>query len=145
MSMPSKAQMGYLLSEETYQEVMQGLESLRFLEGLACMAAGSRLNSTPQFDVDDMAGYIQLLLLHTHKPLKALEYQHWQPVPKGQPLNPAPAAQAVPPAAPVELDPAEEEELLLRHYRRLPAGDRQHLRRCAEALAFLVEKETDGG
>ena len=45
---------------------------------------------------------------------------------------------------PVELDPAEEEELL-RNYRRLPAGDRRHLRRCAEALAFLVEKETDAG
>jgi len=28
---------------------------------------------------------------------------------------------------------------------RVPAGDRQHLRRCAEALAFLVEKEADAG
>ena len=144
MTPASTSQGGYLMSEETYLEIMQGIESLRFLEGLACMAAGSNLSHTPQFDVDDLAGYIQLLLLHTHKPLKALEYQHWQPVPKGQPLNPAPAAQAVPPAASVELDPAEEEELL-RNYRRLPAGDRRHLRRCAETLAFLVEKETDAG
>lgn len=145
MTSKSTSQGGYLMSEEVHEEVMQGLDSLRFLEGLACMAAGTGLSGTPQFDVDDLAGYIQLLLRHTYKPLKALEYQHWQPVPKGQPLNPAPAAQAVPPAAPVELDPAEEEELLLRDYRRLPASDRQHLRRCAEALAFLVEKETDAG
>lgn len=141
MTRASTSQGGYLMSEETYLEIMQGIESLRFLEGLACMAAGSRLNSTPQFDVDDMAGYIQLLLLHTHKPLKALEYQHWQPVPRPQPKAAPLAAKSAPP---VELDPAEEEELL-RNYRRLPAGDRQHLRRCAEALAFLVEKEADAG
>lgn len=143
MTRKSTSQGGYLMSEETYLEIMQGIDSLRFLEGLLCTAINSPVS--PCFDMDDLAGYLQLLLGHTYKPLKALEYQHWQPVPKGQPLNPAPAAQAVPPAASVELDPAEEEELLLRHYRRLPAGDRQHLRRCAEALAFLVEKETDGG
>lgn len=143
MTRKSTSQGGYLMSEETYLEIMQGIDSLRFLEGLLCSVVNNK--TIPQFDLDDLAGYLQLLLGHTYKPLKALEYQDWQPVPKGQPLNPAPAAQAVPPAASVELDPAEEEELLLRHYRRLPAGDRQHLRRCAEALAFLVEKETDAG
>ena len=143
MTRKSTSQGGYLMSEETYLEIMQGIDSLRFLEGLLCSVVNN--TTIPQFDLDDLAGYLQLLLGHTYKPLKALEYQHWQPVPKGQPLNPAPAAQAVPPAASVELDPAEEEELLLRHYRRLPAGDRQHLRRCAEALAFLVEKEADAG
>ena len=139
MTTKSTSQGGYLMTEETYLEIMQGIDSLRFLEGLLCSVVNNK--TIPQFDLDDLAGYLQLLLGHTYKPLKALEYQHWQPVPKGQPLNPAPAAQAVPPA---ELDPAEE-ELLLRHYRPLPAADRQHLRRCAEALAFQVEKETDGG
>ena len=138
MTSASTSQGGYLMTEETYLEIMQGIDSLRFLEGLLCTAINSPVS--PCFDMDDLAGYLQLLLGHTYKPLKALEYQHWKPVPKGQPLAPA-----APPALPVELDPAEEEELLLRHYRRLPAGDRQHLRRCAEALAFLVEKETDAG
>ena len=142
MTRASASQGGYLMNEDTYQEIMQGIDSLRFLEGLACMAAGSSLSHTPQFDVDDLAGYIQLLLLHTHKPLKALEYQHWQPVPRPQ-RKAAPLAAK--PAPPVELDTAEEEELLLRNYRRLPSGDRQHLRRCAEALAFMVEKEADAG
>lgn len=142
MTSASTSQGGYLMTEETYLEIMQGIDSLRFLEGLACMAAGSNLSHTPQFDVDDLAGYIQLLLLHTHKPLKALEYQHWQPVPRPQQKA---APLAAKPAPPVELDTAEEEELLLRNYRRLPSGDRQHLRRCAEALAFMVEKEADAG
>ena len=142
MTRKSTSQGGYLMTEETYLEIMQGIDSLRFLEGLLCSVVGK---ATPQFDLDDLAGYLQLLMGHTYKPLKALEYQHWQPVPKGQPLTPAPAAQAVPSAQPAELDPVEEEELLLRYYRRLPAGDRQHLRRCAEALAFPVEKETDAG
>lgn len=137
MTRASTSQGGYLMSEETYLEIMQGIESLRFLEGLACMAAGSRLNSTPQFDVDDMAGYIQLLLLHTHKPLKALEYQHWQPVPRPQPKAAPLAAKSAPP---VELDIAEEEELL-RYYRALPDDDREHVRRCAEALALMTETE----
>ena len=144
MTRASTPQGGYLMTEDTYREVMQGMDSLRFLEGMLCTVLYGN-KPIQQFDLDDLTGYIQLLLGHTHAPLKALEYQNWQPVPKGQPLTPAPTVQAVPPAEPVELDPAEEEELLLRHYRRLPAGDRQHLRRCAEALAFLVEKETDGG
>lgn len=142
MTRASTSQGGYLMSEETYLEIMQGIDSLRFLEGLLCTAINSPVG--PSFDMDDLAGYLQLLLGHTHKPLKALEYQHWKPVPKGQPLTPALAAQAVQPAPPVELDPAEE-ELLLRNYRRLPSGDRRHLRRCAEALAFMVEKEADAG
>lgn len=143
MSRQSTAQMGYLMSEDLHNQVMRGIDSLRFLEGLASTAASAPV--TPCFDLDDLAGYLQLLLEHTYKPLKSLSYERWQPAPRAQAAASAPAAQAVPPAAPVELDPAEEEELLLRHYRRLPAGDRQHLRRCAEALAFLVEKETDGG
>lgn len=143
MSRQSTAQMGYLMSEDLHNQVMRGIDSLRFLEGLASTAASAPV--TACFDLDDLAGYLQLLLEHTYKPLKSLSYERWQPAPRAQAATSAPAAQAAPPAAPVELDPAEEEELLLRHYRRLPAGDRQHLRRCAEALAFLVEKETDGG
>ncbi|HCF4226632.1 TPA: hypothetical protein NIE31_006270 [Pseudomonas aeruginosa] len=128
------------MTEDTYREVMQGMDSLRFLEGMLCTVLYGN-KPIQQFDLDDLTGYIQLLLGHTHAPLKALEYQNWQPVPKGQPLTPAPAAQAVPPAEPVELDPAEDEELLLSHYRRLPAGERQYLRRCAEALASVAEQE----
>lgn len=140
MTRASTPQAGYLMTEDTYREVMQGMDSLRFLEGLLCTVLYGN-KPIQQFDLDDLTGYIQLLLGHTHAPLKALEYQHWQPAPKGQPLTPAPAAQAVPPAAPVELDPAEDEELLLSHYRRLPAGERQYLRRCAEALASVAEQE----
>lgn len=138
MTRVSTSQGGYLITEETYCEVMQGIDSLRFLEGLLCSVVNNK--RMPEFDLDDLTGYIQLLLGHTHGPMKALEYQHWQLAPKPRP--PAPVAQAAPPA---ELDPAEEEELLLRNYRRLPSGDRQHLRRCAEALAFMVEKEADAG
>ena len=140
MTRASTSQGGYLMTEDTYREVMQGMDSLRFLEGMLCTVLWGN-KPIQQFDLDDLAGYIQLLLGHTHAPLKALEYQHWQPAPKGQPLTPAPAAQAVPPAVPVELDPAEEEELLLRHYRSLPAGERQYLRRRAEALACVAEQE----
>lgn len=139
MTSASTSHGGYLMTEETYLEIMQGIDSLRFLEGLLCTAINSPVG--PSFDMDDLAGYLQLLLGHTHKPLKALEYQHWQPVPRPQPKA---APLAAKPAPPVELDPAEE-ELLLRNYRRLPSGDRQHLRRCAEALAFMVEKEADAG
>ncbi|TRO11771.1 hypothetical protein EQ826_23870 [Ectopseudomonas mendocina] len=142
MSRQSKAQMGYLMTEDLHNQVMQGIDSLRFLEGLASTAAAAPI--TPCFDLDDLAGYLQLLLEHTYKPLKSLAYERWEPAPRAQKAPSAPAAQVAPPAAPVELDPAEEEELL-RNYRRLAAGDRQHLRRCAEALAFLVEKETDAG
>ena len=139
MTRKSTSQGGYLMTEETYLEIMQGIDSLRFLEGLLCSVVNNK--TIPQFDLDDLAGYLQLLLGHTYKPLKALEYQHWQPVPRPQPKAAPLAAKSAPP---VELDPAEEEELL-RNYRRLPAGDCQHLRRCAEALDFLVEKETDAG
>lgn len=133
MTRKSTSRGGYLMSEEAYLEIMTGIDSLRFLEGLLCTVLNNK--TIPQFDLDDLAGYLQLLLGHTYTPLKALEYQHWQPVPKGQPLAPAPAA----PAA--ELEPAEEELLLLQHYRQLPAGDRQHLRRCAEALAYVAAEE----
>lgn len=137
MTRTSAPQLGYLMTEDTYDEVMQGLDSLRFLEGMLCTVLYGN-KPVQEFDLNDLAGYIQLLLRHTHAPLKALEYQHWQPAPKGKQHTPAPA---VPPAAPVELDPAEEEELLLSHYRRLPAGERQYLRRCAEALASVAEQE----
>lgn len=142
MSRQSTAQMGYPMSEDLHNQVMRGIDSLRFLEGLASTAAAAPIR--PAFDMDDLAGYLQLLLEHTYAPLKSLEYDRWEPAPRAQVAPCAPSAKAVPPAAPVELDPAEEEELL-RHYRRLPPGDRQHLRRCAEALAFLVEKEADAG
>ena len=142
MSRQSTAQPGYLMTEDLHNQVMRGLDSLRFLEALASTAAAAPIR--PGFDIDDLAGYLQLLLEHTYTPLKSLAYERWEPAPRAQAAPSAPPAQAVPPAAPVELDPAEEEELL-RNYRRLPAGDRQHLRRCAEALAFLVEKETDAG
>lgn len=138
MTRASTSLAGYLMTEDTYLEIMQGVDSLRFLEGLASSAASAR--TTPGFDLDDLAGFLQLLLTHTYKPLKALEYQRWEPVPR-----PKAAPLAAKPAPPVEPDSAEEEELLLRHYRGLPAGDRQHLRRCAEALAFMVEKEADAG
>jgi hypothetical protein len=141
MTRASVSQGGYLMNEDTYQEIMQGIDSLRFLEGLLCSVVNNK--TIPQFDMDDLAGYLQLLLGHTYKPLKALEYQHWKPVPKGQPLTPALAAQTAPPAPPAELDPAEEEELLLRHYRCLPPGDRQHLSRCAEALAYMAAQEAN--
>lgn len=141
MSRQSTAQLGYLMTEDLHNQVMRGLDSLRFLEGLASTAAAAPIR--PAFDMDDLAGYLQLLLEHTYTPLKSLAYERWEPATRAQAAPSAPPAQAVQPAAPVELDPAEEE--LLRNYRRLPAGDRQHLRRCAEALAFLVEKETDAG
>jgi hypothetical protein len=139
MSRQSTAQMGYLMSEDLHNQVMRGLDSLRFLEGLATTAAAAPIN--PCFDMDDLAGYLQLLLEHTYTPLKSLAYDRWEPAPRAQTSPCVPAAETVPP---VELDRAEEEELL-RNYRRLPLGDRQHLRRCAEALAFMVEKETDAG
>lgn len=135
MTRKSTSQGGYLMTEETYLEIMQGIDSLRFLEGLLCTSINAPV--APCFDMDDLAGYLQLLLSHTYKPLKALEYQSWQPAPKCQSIPSAPAAQ---PAPPVELEPAEEEELL-RHFRSLPAGDRHHLRRCAEALAYVAEQE----
>lgn len=136
MSRQSTAQLGYLMSEDLHNQVMRGLDSLRFLEGLASTAAAAPIK--PGIDMDDLAGYLQLLLEHTYTPLKSLAYERWEPAPRAQvtPSTPAPP--------PVELDPSEE-EALLRHYRRLPSGDRQHLRRCAEALAFLVEKEADAG
>lgn len=125
MSRQSTAQIGYLMSEDLNSQVMLGINSLRFLADLASTAAAAPIR--PGFDMDDLASYLQLLLEHTYTPLKSLPYERWQ--------QPEPS--------PVELDPSEEE--LLRNYRRLPAGDRQHLRRCAEALAFLAEKETDAG
>lgn len=137
MTRTSAPHRGYLMTEETYSEVMQGLDSLRFLEGMLCTVLYGN-KPVQEFDLNDLAGYIQLLLRHTHAPLKALEYQHWQPVPKGKQHTPAPA---VPPAEPVELDPAEGEELLLRHYRSLTTGARQYLRRCVEALAYVADQE----
>lgn len=135
MSRQSTAQMGYLMSEDLHNQVMRGIDSLRFLEGLASTAAAAPIR--PAFDMDDMAGFLQLLLEHTYTPLKSLAFERWEPAPLAQAATCAPA---VPAASPVELDPAEEEELL-RHYRRLPAGDRQHMRRCAEALAFMADAE----
>lgn len=137
MTRASTSQLGYLMTEDTYIEVMQGLDSLRFLEGMLCTVLYGN-KPVQEFDLNDLAGYIQLLLRHTHAPMKALEYQYWQPAPKGKQHTPAPA---VPPAEPVELDPAEDEELLLSHYRSLTTGARQYLRRCAEALAYVAEQE----
>lgn len=138
MSRQSTAQMGYLMTEDLHNQVMRGIDSLRFLEGLASTAASAPVKDC--LDLDDLAGYLQLLLEHTYKPLKSLAYERWQPAPRTQAATSAPAAQAVQPAPPVELDPAEEEELL-RHYRCLPADDRQHLSRCAEALAYMAAQE----
>ena len=129
MSRQSKAQMGYLMTEDLHSQVMLGIDSLRFLEGLASTAASAPV--TPCFDLDDLAGYLQLLLEHTYKPLKSLAYERWQP---------APVAQSATSAPPGELDLSEEEELL-RNYRRLPIDDRKHMRRCAEALALMTETE----
>jgi hypothetical protein len=137
MSRQSTAQMGYLMSEDLHNQVMRGLDSLRFLEGLATTAAAAPFK--PGVDMDDLAGYLQLLLEHTYMPLKSLAYDRWEPARGAQTTRCAPAVQAVPP---VESDQAEE-EILLRNYRRLPLSDRQYLNRCAEALAFMVEKETD--
>lgn len=132
MSRQSKAQMGYLMTEDLHNQVMRGIDSLRLLEGLASTAAAAPI--APAFDLDDLAGYLQLLLEHTYTPLKSLAYERWQPAPRAQ------VAPSEPPDPPVELDIAEEEELL-RYYRALPDDDRKHMRRCAEALALMAETE----
>lgn len=135
MSRQTNAHLGYLMSEDVYSQVMQGIESMRFLEGLASTAASARI--APGFDLHDLVGYLQLLLTHTYAPLKALDYQHWELVPRQDKRN------AAPPVDAGELDPVEEEEQLLRDYRRMLTSDRKHLLRCAAALAFMAEKETD--
>ena len=132
MSRQSTAQLGYLMTEDLHNQVMRGLDSLRFLEGLASTAAAAPIR--PAFDMDDLAGYLQLMLEHTYTPLKALAYERWEPAERAQ------VAPCEPPAPPVELDIAEEEELL-RYYRALPDDDRKHVRRCAQALALMAETE----
>lgn len=123
----TKTQMGYLLPETMHDQVMRALDSLRLIEGLVCM---SRAGMPAAFDMDDLAGFLQLLLEQTHKPLKSLEYQRWASAGDDN------GAQPEPKAAPVD-----EEAELLRNYRTLPDADRQHLRRCAEALASVASKE----
>ena len=119
------ATLGYLMSEEQHGRIMRGIDSLRFLEGLLCTAVNAPV--TPCFDLDDLAGYLQLLLEHTYEPLKALEFQSWAPAPRS---GPKPNA-----AAP---EPAETEEELLRLYRAMSQADRRHFLRVGQALAGAI-------
>lgn len=123
MSSNTKAQLGYLMTEALHDQVMRGIDSLRLIEGLVC---DSRTGS---IDANDLGGYLQLLLEQTYKPLKTLEYKRWSPADDPQPA--------------VEEKPAstgDDEAHLLRHYRALPDDDRQHVRRCAEALAYAQQE-----
>ena len=126
MSRKPAPEMGYLMREELHDKVMCGLDSLRFLEGLVSDARSSSI------DRDDLAGYLQLLLENTYKPLKSLEYQRW-----------APAGDDRVRAEAKEAPTVDDEAELLRDYRAMQEDDRKHLRRCAEALAYVAEKETD--
>lgn len=123
MSRENKPATGYLLSEEQHCRIMRGIDSLRFLEGLVTTACSATV--TPTLDLDDLAGYLQLLLEHTYEPLKGLEYQRWAPVPRNAA---APVA-----AAPAEAVDAEAE--LLSMYRAMSAADRGHFLRVGQALA----------
>lgn len=127
MSRKNATQMGYLMSEEMHNQVMRGLDSLRFMEGMVSTACSAKV--TPCFDLEDLAGYLQLLLEHTYIPLKSLGYESWT----------RDGRHETPPAQNCSA-PAEEEEALLRDYRAMQAQDRQHLRRAAEALAFVAGK-----
>lgn len=128
MSRKPAPEMGYLMREELHDKVMRGIDSIRFLEGLVSDSRSSSI------DRDDLAGYLQLLLENTYKPLKSLEYQRW-----------APAGDDRARAEEKEASPVDDEAELLRDYRSMQEDDRKHLRRCAEALAYVAEKEADAG
>lgn len=118
-------QMGYLMSEDLHNQIMSGIDSLRLLEGLVSTSCSAPV--TPCFDLEDLAGYLQLLLVHTYKPMKSLECQRWAP--GGDEHREPPEEKAA---------PVKGEAELLRDYRAMPDDDRKHLRRCAEALAYVA-------
>jgi hypothetical protein len=130
MSRKNATQLGYLMSEEMHNQVMRGLDSLRFMEGMVSTACSAKV--TPCLDLEDLAGFLQLLLEQTYTPLKSLDYQDWT----------RPVRQDLPKLQ-NEFAPAEEEDALLRDYRAMLPEDRQHLRRVAGALAYLAEKDLD--
>ncbi|WP_313475511.1 hypothetical protein [Stutzerimonas kunmingensis] len=132
MSRAASTEIGYLMSEEQHNQVMRGIDSLRFMEGMVSTACSAKV--TPCFDLEDLAGYLQLLLEHTYAPMKSLEFERWSRVVRA--VDPSP----LPPKAD-SLAPAEEEDALLRDYRAMEPDDRKHLRRVAEALAFMAASE----
>lgn len=116
---------GYLLCEDTHSQIMRGLDSLRLLEGLACSASNSAHRS--EIDMEELAGFLQLLLSQTRQPLKGLRWAQWVEIKQGEDFT-------------KDARPAEEEGLL-RNYRALPSSDRRHVSRCAEALANFAAQE----
>jgi hypothetical protein len=110
---------GYLLCEDSHNQVMRGLDTLRFLEGLATSASNSPHRA--EVDMEDLAGFLQLLLSQTRDPLKRLEYSRWLEADRPAKEHAAP------------LDEAERQ--LIEHFRKMETGDRAHLSRFAQVLA----------
>lgn len=129
MSRKTKPELGYLMSEDLHSQIMRGIDSLRFLEGLLCTAINAPV--TPCFDLDDLVGYLQLLLENTYKPMKSMEYQRWAPADNDGRVR----------GEENDAVPDDDETELLREYRNMSRADRLHFRRVSEALVFSARPE----
>lgn len=118
---------GYLLCEDTHSQIMRGLDSLRLIEGLACSASNSAHRS--EIDMEELAGFLQLLLSQTRQPLKGLQWAQWVEIKQVAPP-------LTTPTTPSDLTP-EEQQLLLWH-RQMPSSDREHLLGVVEAMVGLT-------
>lgn len=118
--------LGYFLSEETHNRIMMGIDSLRFLEGLAAYACNAPTASSA-LDIKDLTGYLQLLLSHTYKPLKSLKFGRWGEVEQaGKAGRPAPLSSP--------------EQQLIQRYRDMSRSDQECLMRVAAAMSATQKR-----
>jgi hypothetical protein len=115
--------LGYILSDAEHQRLARAVDTMRFLEGLAATACSSTVTSA--IDIEDLTGYLQLLIEEMRPTLKGLQFGRWEVSrEKGED----------------QLMVNAEEEELLRLYRQLGGGDQKHLSRLAQALSVSPAK-----